>query len=108
MLNKINWKAFSDKNQHLILDQIKRTISDCNGSIIHFNLFSDLAISLTIEIEEKNINQLHQSLDNLISISELKSSDFNSESNKEWIIFFNISFSSGKGELKREVLSVPG
>lgn len=107
-MKKLNWKAYSKESQHVLLDQIKRVISHSNGYITHFNLFSDIAISLTIEIEEKDIISLLKSLNEIITIDADSEFTLDLHSTQEWLIFLNISFSSGTGDLKREVISVPG
>ncbi|MDX5584883.1 MAG: hypothetical protein QNK20_08100, partial [Aureibaculum sp.] len=77
------------------------------GCIMNFNMFSDLALTLSIEIEENKIQTLHKALSLVVNISEFELDDLNLESKKERLIFMNISFGSGKGEPKHEIPEVP-
>ena len=106
--NKLNWQAYSNKERIKIIESIKETISKSDGYIINFTLFSDLALSLNIEIEENKISDLHSELSKFIKISESLPDNLNLNSSKEWWILMNISFSKGKGDLKVEIPNVPG
>ena len=64
--------------------------------------------SLSIEIEEKHITELHNSLQKITTISDLDSSDLSQDSNKEWMILLNISFAKGTGNMKHEKPMVDG
>ena len=108
VLNKLNWQVFSDRERNEAIDQIKSNISRNGGYIINFSLFSDLALSLTIEIEEKSILNLYKEIDSTLKISESEPENIDSNSNKDWWIFMNVSFSKGKGNLKVEIPDVPG
>jgi hypothetical protein len=108
MLNKLNWQVFSNKERNEAIEEIKRIISKNGGYIINFNLFSDLALSLTIEIEEKSILSLYKEIDKTLKISEPEPENLDINSNKDWWILMNVSFSKGKGILKVEIPNVPG
>lgn len=83
-------------------------IIDELGFITDFKLFSDLAISLVIEIDQDKVNALYHALtekfrmNEFTDISEQKTGIISQQ------IFFNISFTEGQGELKIEVPRVPG
>ena len=108
MQKKLSWKAFSNNERNAVIEAIKHAISICDGCIINFNMFSDLALNLSIEIEENKIQELHCALSLVVNVSELDLHDINLESKKEWLIFINTSFSRGKGELKQKIPEVPG
>lgn len=108
MQKKISWEAFSNDDRNKVIEAIKKTIASCDGCIINFNMFSDLALSLSIEIEENNIQKLHKGLTKVVIISDLELSNINLKSKKEWLIFLNTSFTNGKGILKQEIPEVPG
>ena len=61
---------------------------------------------LKIEIEEHKIDQLYDMLQNIIQLD--KTEKLNSTSTKERVIFLNVSFTKGTGNLRIEVPSVPG
>jgi hypothetical protein len=108
MQKKLNWQLFSNENRYEVIENIKNVISNSDGYIVNFNMFSDLALSLSVEIEEKKIQKLHRALSQIINVSELKLNTINLQSKKDWLIFMNISFGKGKGELKQKTPEVPG
>lgn len=108
MQKTLSWQIFSNDDRNKVIESVKNTISDNDGFIINFNMFSDLALALSIEIEGNKIPALHEALSRVVRISKLELQELNLELNKEWIIFINISFGKGKGELKQEIPDVPG
>lgn len=71
-------------------------------------MFSDFALSLILEIEEQRIESLYKDISAKMEILETIPENTNNDFKKEWWILINVSFSSGKGELKVEVPGVPG
>ena len=108
VFNKLNWQLFSNQDRITAIEALKAIISKNDGYIVNFNLFSDLALSLTVEIEEQNISNLYSELETIISISESKPGNIDDHSKKDWWILMNVSFSKGKGNLKVEIPDVPG
>ena len=108
IFNKLNWQVFSNQERIKAIEELKAIISKNDGFIMNFNLFSDLALSLTVEIEEHNINKLYSELGNTMSILEPKPENIDDNSKKDWWILMNVSFSKGKGNLKVEIPDVPG
>ncbi|MBD0833124.1 hypothetical protein [Aestuariibaculum sediminum] len=96
----IFWKGYCKASKFIALDKINHIIS-ISGDIVDIKQFSDISISLKIEIEEQKIDTLYASLKTYIEIDEFDT--MNSNSNKERTIFLNISFSSGKGDVKVDV-----
>lgn len=108
MPEKLSWEAFTDHSRIQAIEEVKDVISINGGCIVNFSMFSDLALSLSIEIEENRIFGLYKTLSSILKISGFDIKNINSESAKERLIFLNISFSSGRGELKNEIPDVPG
>jgi hypothetical protein len=108
MKNKLTWSAFTNNERAMSIDKMKSVISKSDAYITHFNMFSDLAMSLTLEIEEKNIFALHQGLTEVFSISKLVGDFRDNHSTKEWFVYIHLSFSKGKGEMKMVIPDVPG
>lgn len=106
MQKSLSWEAYSNDGRNRTIEIIRNTISYNDGCIINFNMFSDLAMTLSIEIEEIKIPQLHKALSFVIKLTELE--EINFVSTKEWTIFINLSFSNGTGYLKQEIPEVPG
>jgi phage-related tail protein len=97
--------GFSDDERHSAINKIQNTVSKY-GDIADFHLFSDISLSLAIEIEEYKIDKLLEELRKIIGIQ--KSEYLNSISTKERTVYLNITFTKGTGNLKIEVPSVPG
>jgi len=108
MHQKLNWQAYSTRNRNEIIEEVKEVISASDGYITSFNMFSDLALNPSIEIEENGIQVLHKALSRILTVSDFDEKDINVESRKEWLIFMNISFGAGKGDLRRNIPAVPG
>jgi hypothetical protein len=103
MKHKLNWQAYANNDRNKIIEETKGAISTSDGHILNFNVFSFIALSLSIEIEENRIQDLHKAISRILNISDYDVKKLSVRSKKEWLIFLNISFSSGKGELSREI-----
>jgi hypothetical protein len=99
------WKGYTQQERTHFLQTIQPVIAPF-GDIVDFKLFSDLAITITIEIRECNINLLYQALEAHLYLDPVNL--FLSHSSREQTLFLNISFSSGRGDLQVEVPAVPG
>lgn len=108
MQKRLNWQAFSNDNRNKIIEEVKEAISRSDGCIMNFTIFSDLALSLSVEIEENKIEALHRSLSSVLQVSDLDACAISAKSGKEMFVYINISFGSGKGELTSEIPAVPG
>ena len=101
----IFWAGFSVDERHAAIDGIRSVVSRF-GDIVDARLFSDLSLSLTIEIQELKMDGLYDELSKIIGLPEPKYQ--NSTSTKERTLYLNITFAKGTGNLKREVPAVPG
>ena len=104
-MEKFFWIGFSNDERHSAINEIQNVISKY-GCVVDFHLFSDIAISMTIEIDEFKIDILHDELTKIIGIQKFEY--LNSNSKEERIVYLNITFAKGTGKLKIEVPSVPG
>lgn len=104
-MENIFWTGLSDNERHSVIDKIQRIVSKY-GDIVDVHLFSDVSLSMTIEIEEFKIDKLYDELTKILRVQRLKS--LNSISKKERTIYLNITFSKGTGDLRIKVPSVPG
>jgi len=105
---KLNWQLYVKTSRNKAIEEIKNIISKNEGYIIYSNLFSDLALTLTVEIEEKNIKSLYLELDREFSIQDSGIQKIDLNSNQEWWVLMNISFGKGKGNISTKVPNVPG
>jgi hypothetical protein len=101
----IFWTGFSNEERHVAINKIQRVVS-AFGDIVNIHLFSDISLSLTIEIQEFKIDQLYDALNKVIGVKQPEY--LNSISKKERTIYLNITFIKGTGNLKIEVPYVPG
>ena len=108
MQRKLFWQAVSNEERNNIINQIKDIVSKNSAYIINFNMFSDLALGLSIGVEENKIYELHSSLCKILAVSDLKFEDSQKNGEEEWLIFLNVSFGKGEGALKGVVPEVPG
>ena len=108
MKNKLNWEGFSTNDRLIGIESIKDAISRNDGYILNFNMFSDLALSLSIELEENRITDLHKALKKVITVSEIDKGKLRPASQSAWLIFLNVSFGKGGGKLKTTAPAVQG
>ena len=108
MQKRLIWQAYTNDDRHKIIEAVKQGISVNDGSIMNFNMFSDLALSLSIEIDENRMLDLHRTLSGILEISDFNAESIEPKSTKEWLVFINISFGGGKGQLRTEKPAVPG
>lgn len=104
-MENIFWTGFSDHERYFAIDTIQRVISKY-GDVVDVHLFSDVSLSMTIEIEEVKIDKLYEELTKIIGVQ--RPGPLESISKKERTMYLNITFSKGSGDLKIEVPSVPG
>jgi len=108
MKRKLSWQLYSSDDRNKVINLIKQAIDDIDGCILNFNLFSDLDLTLRVEVGAHMIEPLHNSLSQIVNIASLEDQYVNLSSEREWTIFINISFRSGRGTLKQEIPEVNG
>ena len=104
-MEPIFWTGYSNQQRHIALGTIQNVISKY-GDVIDFKMFSDVSISLIIEVEESKTEILYQNLKDIIAIDGFK--PINPVSQRERTIYLNVNFTLGTGDLKIDVPSVPG
>ncbi len=104
-MKNIFWTGFSDDERHIAINKIQNTVSKY-GDIVDFHLFSDISLSMAIEIEELKIDKLYEELSKVIGLEQAEC--LNSSSTKERKLYLNITFAKGTGNLKIEVPTIPG
>jgi hypothetical protein len=97
--------GYSNDERQSAINKIKNVISKY-GDVVDFMFFSDISLSMTIEIEELKIDRLYDELNNNLKID--KFDYLNSISKKERTVYLNITFTKGTGNLIIAVPSVPG
>jgi hypothetical protein len=108
-MRKLNWEIITDVDRQAAIDRIKDAIMSSDGSILHFQMYSDLALGMTIEIPENRIKELYEKCQELARAQT--KSDESAESivtsllkdvAAEWMIFLNVTFSGSTGNLEHE------
>ena len=104
-MEHIFWTGYSNEDRQSSMQTIKNVVAKY-GDIVDFKLFSDISLSMVIEIEEFKIDKLYDELADHIGIDKFEY--LNSNFKKERTVYLNVSFSKGTGNLMIEVPSVPG
>jgi hypothetical protein len=108
MLKKQYWEGFTNIERLDAISEIQKIISNNGGCIMNFNRFSDMALSLMLEVEPDKVTTLYDALNKYMTVSGLPEGYENENTLKDITIFFNITFGHGKGYLSIEVPQVPG
>lgn len=104
-MESIFWKGYTNNERHFTIDCIQNIIAKY-GAITEFKMFSDLEINLKIEVQENKVNYLFQELNSALNMEYFP--ELKSQRSVERIVFINISFLKGGGNLKIEVPAIPG
>jgi hypothetical protein len=104
-MQNVFWTAYSNQSRTAAISQLEEIISRY-GYIVQFQPFSDLSLSIQIEIAESQIDALYASLEKQMRLDAFEK--INSASDRERNVFLNITFIKGLGNLKIEVPAVPG
>lgn len=99
------WVGYCNNERIKAVKDIEKLINPY-GYIVDFKLFSDISISIKIEIEELQIDSLYDALKTYLSLDNVDK--VNSSSKVERVIFLNITFTKGTGNLRVETPAVPG
>ena len=103
-MENIFWKGYSNDERNSSMIAIQGVIAKY-GDIVDVKLFSDISLTMTIEIDEFKIDRLYDELSAIMGMDKFERLD--SISKKERTIYLNISFTRATGNLIIEVPSVP-
>ena len=104
-MQNVFWTAYSNRDRTVAISQLEETVNRY-GYIVQFKLFSDISLSVQIEITESQMDSLYAALEQLMRLDSIEK--VNSSSDRERTVFLNITFIRGSGNLKIEVPAVPG
>ena len=104
-MQNVFWTAYSNQSRTAAISQLEEIISRY-GYIVQFQPFSELSLSIQIEIAESRIDALYASLEKQMRLDAFEK--LNSASDRERNLFLNVTFIKGSGDLKIEVPAVPG
>lgn len=102
------WEGITSSNRNQVINELKEAISIADGAIINFTKYSDLALSLSVEIGDDKVGALHHGLEAIMKIEKKNAQKPVGGSNSEVIVLLNISFAKGTGDLRNKIPDVPG
>lgn len=102
------WEGITSSDRIQVINEVKDAISTAGGAIINFTKYSDLALSLSVEIEDGKVASLQQAIQTIVKLEQKDSMDPIKGSESEVIVRLNISFASGTGGLRNKIPEVPG
>jgi len=103
-MERYYWTANSFHERISAINELTRIIDHC-ATILNFQRFSDLSMSLTIELEERSLHALYSELSKILFIDGYK--EISNSSSKEILLLINITFAKGTGDLVIEVPDFP-
>jgi hypothetical protein len=104
-MKNIFWTGYCNEERQSAIPEIQKIVSKY-GAVVGFKLFSDISLTIVLEIEELKIDQLYDELKKKIGIDQ--SECLQSNSTLERTVYLNISFAKGSGNLINETPPVPG
>ncbi|MFZ4985740.1 MAG: hypothetical protein ACOYLF_09785 [Blastocatellia bacterium] len=117
MTERIYLQAYTRAERHLIIEELREAIAAAGGWIVDFQLFSNLALSITIEIDPAGPARLVESLERLdlqlsaesraTALTRSEAPNKKSEG-REILVLLNLTFRQGDGELRLPIPPIPG
>jgi hypothetical protein len=104
-MENIFWTGYTNKDRITAISDIQSIVS-LYGFITDFKPFSDLSISIKIELEEFQIDPLYVALKEYMTLKEFQ--PLHSTSVVERSIYLNVVFIKGTGDVRHEIPAVPG
>jgi hypothetical protein len=103
-MKRFYWNGISIDERTKAISEITILV-DKYAAISNFQRFSDISLSLVLEIEECKINDLYVDLDKIMIIDGFNPNI--TDSTADCIILFSITFSKSTGDLTIEVPDIP-
>jgi len=88
-MSNIFLTGYCNYERHKAISEIQNVVSTY-GDVIDFKFFSDISLSMVIEIKEFKIDELYDDLRNKLGMNNFEY--MNSTSQKERTIYLNITF----------------
>ena len=104
-MNRFFLTGYYDKERIIGISDIEKSINKY-GFIIDFKMFSDISISMIIEIEEFKVDALFDELTSYMKMNEFE--NISTDSKKDCLLLLNVTFTKGTGDLRIEIPAVPG
>ena len=104
-MKKHYWTGFTKEERIKAIRDITNIV-DRYAIILHFQKFSDVSLSLVLEVEECKLNDLQLGLNAILSLEGVDANFSNSTADCR--VMMNITFAKGSGDLAIEVPDIPG
>lgn len=104
-MEKQYWQGYCNLDRTTGISQIQDCINKF-GSIEDFKFFSDISISFVVEIESTKIEMLYTELGKILELEKEDKTSFSVSNTTK--VLLNITFTKGKGNMRNEVIAVPG
>lgn len=104
-MSNIFWKVYTQDDRTTAIGKVQELVAPF-GDIVDHHIFSDLAISIRIELEECHVDALHARLQVHFLTDPIQ--PLNSNSTKERTVYLHLHFGRGSGNLRTETPDVPG
>lgn len=99
------WKGIARKGRLEAISEV-RSVVDKHGSMIDAKAFSDLSLTLFIEVEEQKLRNLFHDLEQCVVLDASEPSV--SSAARVTCVYLNLDFPGGKGDLVHVTPDVPG
>lgn len=103
-MNRFFLTAYCSCDRTAGITELERIVGK-HGFLLDFKIFSDISISMIIEIEEGKVGDLYTALNEFVSLQDFEAPG---PSLRECLVFLNVTFTRGAGNLRMEVPEVPG
>lgn len=108
MKHKFNWQLYAKQKRHAAVLALKAAISASDGWIVQHQRFSDLAMSLTIELPLDNVPNFHAALQAIAVVDGEPPAPTGAGATRDCWVFLNVTFPEGTGDVALDVPMVPG
>jgi len=77
-----------------------------HGFLVDFKMFSDVSMSVTIEIQERKVDKFYLELREHMNLKHFTGPE--GDSDEECLLMLHVHFAQGTGHLRNELPAVPG
>ncbi|MFZ2897368.1 MAG: hypothetical protein WA004_02025 [Saprospiraceae bacterium] len=103
-MNRFFISAHCSRERNAAISELEQVVGK-HGFLIDFKFFSDISISMIIEMEEGKVGDLCTDLKEFACLHDFETPG---PSSMECMVFLNITFTKGTGDKKIEVPEAPG
>ena len=101
------WSGISKDERVKAIDEITGIV-DRYATIMNFQKVSDISLSLMLEVRECDLKNLQEGLEKLMVLEGTFPGKNPVNSKRESIVFLNVTFTQGTGDMKTNIPHIPG